>query len=70
MTVIFEDESLAKNVEAGMYVTVGDTRSAITSVGYSPDGTPFAQADTELADGDYDARVSWRQTKIIELLFN
>jgi hypothetical protein len=70
MTVTFEDETLAKNVQAGMYVTVGDTRSAITSVGYSPDGTPFAQADTGLADGEYDARVNYRQTQIIELLFN
>ena len=70
MTVIFEDESLAKNVEAGMYVAAGDTRCAITSVEYSPDGALFARANTELADGDYNARVSWRQTKIIELLFN
>ena len=70
MTVTFEDEALAKKVEAGMCVTVGDTRSAITSVGYGPDGTLFARADTGLADGEYDAQVRYRQTQVIELLFN
>ena len=30
----------------------------------------FALADTILADGVYDARVTYRQTQVITLLFN
>ena len=70
MTVSFDDEAKTKNVEAGMNVTVGDTSSAIVSVGRASDGKLFAQAETTLADGSYQARVSYRQTQVLELLFN
>ncbi|MBR5364923.1 MAG: hypothetical protein IK132_01630 [Clostridia bacterium] len=70
MTVTFEDEALAKNVKAGMNVTVGDTVSAIASVGRASDGSLFAQAQTALADGSYQVKVSYRQTQVLDLLFN
>ena len=70
MTVTFEDEALAKNVKAGMNVTVGDTASAIVSVGRASDGSLFAQAQTALADGSYQVKVSYRQTQVLDLLFN
>ena len=34
------------------------------------DGQVFALADSELADGVYDASVTYRQTQVIRLLFN
>lgn len=70
MTVTFEDEELAKNVMAGMNVTVGDTTSAIGSVGRASDGSLFAQAQTTLADGSYQVKVGLRRTQVLELLFN
>ena len=70
MTVTFDDETLARNVEAGMIVTVGETSSTITSVGRGVDGAVFARAETSLSDGEYAARVSYRQTQILQLLFN
>ena len=70
MTVTFEDESMAKNVEAGMEVTVGNTSSPIVGVGRASDGRLFAQAETTLADGSYQAKASYRQTQVLELLFN
>ena len=70
MTVTFEDEALAKNVKAGMNVTVGDTVSAIASVGRASDGSLFAQAQTALADGTYQVKVRYRQTQVLDLLFN
>ena len=70
MTVTVEDEALAKNVKAGMNVTVGDTVSAIASVGRASDGSLFAQAQTALADGSYQVKVSYRQTQVLDLLFN
>ena len=50
MVMVFDDADQAKNVEAGMAVTVGDSASVISSVG-SEDGVLFALASTELADG-------------------
>ena len=70
MTVTFEDEASAKNVKAGMSVTVGGTSSPIVSVGRASDGSLFAQAETALADGSYQAKVTFRQTQVLELLFN
>ena len=70
MTIYFEDETIAKNVEAGMTVTVGDAKAIISSVGYGADGHLFAVADTGLADGTYQVRIGYKQTQIMKLLFN
>lgn len=69
MLMVFDDAELARNVEAGMSVTVGETASPITSVGITDSGALFAAADTALADGTYPARVIFRQTQILSLLF-
>ena len=70
MTVTFDDDQFAQNVQAGLDVTVGDTKSTILSVGWNPDGSLFATADTSLTDGTYPASVSYRRTQILQLLFN
>ena len=70
MTVRFADPALEKNVEAGMSVTVGETASAIASVGRTEDGRLFAQAETALADGTYEATVQYKRTQIISMLLN
>ena len=70
MTVLFDDANLARSVKAGMDITVGDVTSTVKSVGRSESGAVFALADTILADGVYDARVTYRQTQVITLLFN
>ena len=70
MTVLFDDENLARNVRAGMEVVVGDASAAVKSVGRSEDGALFARADTTLSDGVYEARVTYRKTQVLKLLFN
>ncbi len=70
MTVVFDDDRLAQNVEAGMTVTVGASSATVSSVGEDGDGTRFALADTTLADGTYQAKVSYKQTQAIRLLLN
>ncbi len=70
MTVLFDDANLARSVKAGMDITVGDVTSTVKSVGRSESGAVFALADTILADGVYEARVTYRQTQVITLLFN
>ena len=70
MTVYFEDSQLAKHVEPGMTVSVGEVETTISSVGMAENGTLFAVANTTLADGSYSARVSYTQTQVLRLLFN
>lgn len=70
LVMVFDDELTAGRVESGMNVTVGETSSVITSVGRGEDGAMFAAADTNLADGNYPARVIFRQTQVLQLLFN
>ena len=67
MTLRFDDEDLAKSVEEGMLITVGETSSEIRSLGRDEQGV-FALADTDLADGEYTAGVRYRQTQILRLL--
>ncbi len=69
MLIQFDGEGLSQNVEAGMTATTGETSSEITGVGRNEDGSVFAVAETELADGTYSVRVVFRQTQVIRLLF-
>ena len=70
MRIHFDDEQIARNVQSGMPVVVGETESRISSIGTEPDGSLFASASTTLADGSYTVKVSFRQTQVIRLLFN
>ena len=70
MTVLFDDEKAASNVEAGMKIIVGESESTVTSVGKTEEGKTFALASTSLSDGTYPARTVFRQTQVLRLLFN
>ncbi len=70
MTLVFEDEAQGAKVEAGMRVNVGETQSVIRTVGRGADGRLFAEAETALPDGSYEASVTYRETQLLKLLFN
>ena len=70
LTLVFDDTKKAENIEVGMDVRVGDTLTPVMSIGQDSDGNVFAVADTKLPDGSYEARVGYKSTQIIELLFN
>ena len=70
MRIHFDDDQIARNVQSGMNVVVGETESRISSIGTDPDGKIFASADTTLADGNYTVKVIFRKTQVIHLLFN
>ena len=70
MVITFDNPEYAQNVQVGMSVDVGASHATIFSVGTLPDGAPVAHAETWLADGTYSARVSYRQTQVLKLLFN
>ena len=69
MVVYFDDSQFARNVEAGMLVEVGNVSTQIASVGKTEDGRVFATARTTMASGSYPARVTYKQTQVLSLLF-
>ena len=69
MVVYFDDSQQAENVEAGMLVEVGSVSTLIASVGKTEDGRIFATARTTMANGSYPARVVYRTTQVLSLLF-
>ena len=68
MTLRFENEGDAENIEAGMPVRIGESSAEILSLGRDEQG-PFALARTELPDGQYEASVRYSQTQILKLIF-
>ena len=70
LILLFDDAQLARSVQAGMTVAVGETESVITSVDRTENGAVFAAAPTTLSDGNYPARVVYKQTQVLRLLFN
>ena len=69
MQIRFADEQIARSVESGMIVAVGESQSRVISVGSDENGL-FAYAMTDLADGTYGVKVIFKQTQVIHLLFN
>ena len=68
MTLRFDDPDAAQSIEAGMFVTVGESTAEILSLGQDEQG-PFALARTDLPDGHYEASVRYRQTQVLKLMF-
>jgi len=70
LTLTFDDNEKAENVEVGMNVMVGDKQMPVMSVGQDNDGRIFAVTDTKLPNGSYEARVEYNSIQLIKLLFN
>ncbi len=70
LTMTFDDAERAENVAVGMDVKVGDMTTPVLSVGRDESGSPIAVAGANLPDGSYDARVGYKSTQIISMLFN
>ena len=70
LTLRFDDAEKASQVEVGMNVKAGDMTTPILSIGVDEDGNPIAVASVSLPDGIYEARVGYKSTQIIKLLFN
>ena len=70
LTLTFDDGEKAENIEVGMSIKIGEYSTPVLSVGQDGDGKVFAVAETNLTDGAYEAKVGYRSTRIIEMLFN
>ena len=70
LTVTFDNADRAQQVKAGMAMEVGGVETEVLSVGTSEDGSIVASARASIPDGAYEARVGYRTTQVITLLFN
>lgn len=70
MTIRFDDQKFAKNVETGMTVSAGDTQTSVSSIGRDAGGLYIATASTKLTDGFYPVRISYKRTQVLDLLFS
>ena len=70
MTIRFTDQNLAKNIQEGMTVSVGDHECAVATVGRDSNGLIIATAHTALPDGFYPVKVCYKQKQVMDLLFN
>ena len=70
MVIRFDNEKIAQNVKTGMTIVAGETESRISTIGKDAFGSTFATASTTLSDGTYSVKVLFRQTQVINLLFN
>ena len=69
LILYFDNENLAKSIEPGMKLFVGDSELTVSGMGTSETGVPFATAETSLADGSYPAKICYKQEQLIRLLF-
>ena len=69
LTFRFEEAGRAEQIEAGMDLQVGELVTPVASVGHDESGTPIAIANADLPDGDYPARIRYRSTQLIRMLF-
>ena len=70
MIVRIDDPKLQNEIKSGMKIVVGNTETKVASVGHDENGNLFAVAGTTLSNGTYSARIVYRQTKVLSLLFN
>ncbi|MBR5094884.1 MAG: hypothetical protein IK095_07305 [Oscillospiraceae bacterium] len=68
MTVRFNDDDAAAELDVGMEVCVGETGYPIVSIGFDENGI-FALARVDLPDGCYQATARYKQTQILKLMF-
>ena len=68
-TVRFDDETAAARVETGMAVRIGEVSAPITFVGRDQDGSVVAGAQADLPDGEYECQVTYKLTRVLEMLF-
>lgn len=69
MMLRFDDAQKAENVDVGMDIHVGSLSAPVISVGKDSEGS-FAVGTVDLPDGEYEARVGYKSTQILSLLFN
>ena len=70
VTVTFGDSRAAEEVKSGMVIEMDDLQIPIQTVGFDEEGRVIASGQAEgLADGVYSAKVTYKTTQVLNLLF-
>ncbi len=70
LTVTYEEVSSSSYVKDDMDVMIGGIRIPIDTVTKDSAGNIVSLSHTDFPDGEYAARASYRQTRLISMLFN
>ena len=71
LTISFDNQQIAKKVQEGMEVSVGEVESTISSVAVDTQGNIIAISKIDIPDGNYDnVKVCYKQVQILSLLFD
>ena len=70
LTVTYEDSKAASYVNEDMDVIIGEISVPIDSIGKNNKGETFTISHTDFPDGEYAAKASFKQVKMISMLLN
>lgn len=70
ITATLGEEIPQKYLDDSMVIIINDKSFEVTAADISDGNATALMADTDLDDGKYDAKVEYKKTKIISLLFN
>lgn len=70
LTVTYEDQYFARNLNDDMLVTIGDASMPIDTVGKDEKGHTISVSHTSFPDGEYEAKACYKQTTVISMLFD
>lgn len=70
MTIELEHTGFEHNVDVGQKVSASGAETTVDAVNVRKDGSVVVTARTNLADGTYDAQVAYRETQVLDILFN
>ena len=71
ITAVFQDPRAVDEVKTGMTLEIGQMEVPILTVGMNGDGYVTVSGETEgLADGEYDAKIIYKSTQVMDLLFS
>mgnify|MGYP006988890160 CR=1 FL=1 len=70
VTATFDNSEAAQTLKTDMNLEIGDLVTTIGYVKHDEDGNVIAIANIEMPDGSYEAKASYRQIQMIDLLFN
>lgn len=70
MTIELDHTGFEHYVDVGQKVSASGTETTVDGVNVRKDGSVIVTAHTDLSDGSYDAQVAYRETQILDILFN
>ena len=70
VTVTLPDTQYTDNIEVGMNIKIGEHQTPITFLGRDQEGHLLAGGSTEMPDGNYQAKIGYKRTQILKMLFN